>query len=128
MQPTIYREGWEWYRAISFNQRDIKRLFDSLGKFANVEVISRRVVKDKTMRDSFVISTASILGDLTDKQTLALVAALSEGYYRIPKRVTTDEIAGHLGIPRTTFEEHLRKAESKVLGALTPYIQLGSRQ
>jgi predicted DNA binding protein len=80
------------------------------------------------MRDSLVISTTSLLGGLTEKQASALITALNEGYYRIPKKITTDEIAQRLGIPRTTFEEHLRKAESKVLVALTPYLQLGAER
>jgi hypothetical protein len=42
----------------------------------------------------------------------------------VPKRVTTDEIAERLGVPRTTYEEHLRKAEGKVLRAVAPYLEL----
>ncbi len=125
VQPTIYKEGWEWYRVIAFNQKDIKGMFNALEKFANVEVVSRRIEEEKTVRDSFVISTSNLLGALTEKQTFALLAALDHGYYRVPKQVTTDEIAKSLGVPRTTYEEHLRKAESKVLRSLVPYIQVG---
>jgi predicted DNA binding protein len=128
IQPTIYKDGWEWYRAISFNQQDIRKFFSSLEAFAKVEVLSRRTIKERTMREALVISTTSLLGGLTEKQASALIAALNEGYYRIPKKITTDEIAQRLGIPRTTFEEHLRKAESKVLVALTPYLQLGAER
>ncbi len=126
MEPTIYRDGWEWYRVIAFSQKDIKKLFVSLEQFATVSILSRRMMDDNSVRDTFVISTSSILGGLTTKQTQALLAALDHGYYRIPKKVTTDEIAHRLGLPRTTYEEHLRKAESKVLRAFTPYIQLGN--
>lgn len=40
--------------------------------------------------------------------------------------MTTDEIARKLGLPRTTYEEHLRKAECKALNALAPFIRLRS--
>lgn len=126
IEPTIYREGWEWYRIIAFNQKDIKKLFDSLAKFAKFEIISRRTTPEHSVRDSFIISANTLLGQLTEKQSLALISALSQGYYRVPKKVTTDEIASTLGVPRTTYEEHLRKAESKILYALTPYIHLGT--
>jgi predicted DNA binding protein len=124
MEPVIYRDGWEWYRMIAFNQNDLKKLFAALEKFATVEVISRKASPDRSVRDSFVISTNSLLGALTEKQVMALLSALNQGYYLVPKKVTADEIASRMGVPRTTFEEHLRKAESKVLHALTPYIQM----
>ncbi len=126
IEPAVYRDGWEWYRMIAFNQKDIKKLFESLEKFANVEIISRKTSPENSLRDSFVISANALVGELTEKQVLALLSALSQGYYRVPKKATADEIASRMGVPRTTFEEHLRKAESKVLYALTPYIHLAT--
>ncbi len=124
LQPTIYRDGWEWYRVIAFSEKDLRALFQDLDKFCEVEVLSKSKVEDSSVRDTFVVSTANLLGELTDKQLEALVLALDNGYYRVPKKVTTEEIANKLKLPRTTFEEHLRKAESKVLRAVEPYIQL----
>ena len=112
---------------IAFNQKDIKKLFESLGKFAKVEIVSRETSPEHSLRDSFIISANTLVGELTEKQVLALLSALSQGYYRVPKKVTADEIATSMGVPRTTFEEHLRKAESKVLYALTPYIHLATK-
>ncbi len=36
----------------------------------------------------------------------------------------TTEIANRMGVPRTTHEEHLRKAESKILTTIAPYLEL----
>ncbi len=124
LQPTIYRGGWEWYRIIAFSERDIKNLFRELDEFCKVEIISRRKNASGSVRDTLLISTASLLGELTEKQLRALILAVENGYYGVPKKVTTEEIAGMLGVPRTTYEEHLRKAESKVLGSVAPYLQL----
>ena len=124
LQPTIYRDGWEWYRMISFSQKDIKATFDELTKFSKYEIISRTTRPDYSVRETFVVSTNKIFGELTGKQRDALVAALDNGYYRVPKKVTTDEIAHQMGQPRTTYEEHLRKAESKVLRSVAPYLEL----
>lgn len=52
------------------------------------------------------------------------MTAISRGYYEIPKRVSTEEIARSLNLPRTTYEEHLRKAESKVMKAVEPLLEL----
>jgi len=54
----------------------------------------------------------------------ALVAAVEGGYYEIPKRVTAEELARQHKQPRTTFEEHIRKAESKVVHAMTPFMMM----
>jgi len=124
LQPTTYHEGWEWYRMISFSQKDIKATFDELAKFSKYEIISRTTRPDYSVRETFVVSTNKLFGELTGKQRDALAAALDNGYYRVPKKVTTDEIAHQMGQPRTTYEEHLRKAESKVLRSVAPYLEL----
>lgn len=56
-------------------------------------------------------SPASLLGLLTEKQRNALVAAFELGYYDIPRRKDSDEIAKKLGIRNPTFVAHRRKAE-----------------
>jgi predicted DNA binding protein len=124
LQPTIYRGGWEWYRIIAFSEVDVKNLFKGLDEFCTVEVTSRRTNQTGSVRESFLISIANLLGELTEKQMQALILAMENGYYRVPKKVTTEEIARIQGVPRTTYEEHLRKAESKVLSSVAPYMQL----
>jgi hypothetical protein len=124
MQPCVYRDGWEWYRLLAFSQRDIKALFDELSKAGKAEVVSRVSREGSTVRESVVVSVANLFGGLTQRQLEAIVVALRNDYYRVPKRVTTDEIAERLGVPRTTYEEHLRKAEGKVLRAVAPYLEL----
>ncbi len=126
MWPIFYKHGWEWYRILSFRQKDIRGLFNELAEFTNAEIISRRTVEGSSMREAFVISPSSLLGELTRKQSSALITALARGYYEIPKKVSTDEIAKSIDLPRTTFEEHLRKAESKVMKAVAPLLEMGS--
>ena len=109
---------------ISFSQKDIKAAFDELAKFSEFKITSRSSRPDYSLRETFVVSTNKLFGELTGKQRNALVAALDNGYYRVPKKVTTDAIAHQLGQPRTTYEEHLRKAESKVLRSVAPYLEL----
>ena len=93
MWPIFYKHGWEWYRILAFRQKDIRALFDELREFTNAEIISRRTIEGSSMREAFVISPSSLLGELTRKQSSALITALARGYYEIPKKVSTDEIA-----------------------------------
>ena len=127
LQPCLYKGGWEYYRVIAFNDRDLKNLFTDLGKYCSVEVLSRRSTPTGAVKDVVLVSTKSLFGGLTAKQMQALVFALENGYYQVPKKVTTEEMARRLSQPRTTYEEHLRKAESKVLRSVTPYINFKPR-
>lgn len=45
------------------------------------------------------------------------------GYYAQPRAATTEELAKGMGVSRTTFEEHLRKAESRVIPRLGALIE-----
>jgi hypothetical protein len=71
-----------------------------------------------------VISLSSVFSELTQKQVNALLSALDYGYYQVPKRLTAEEIARKQRVPRTTYEEHVRKAESKILRAMAPYMRI----
>ena len=122
--PETYFGGWEEYRVIGFRENDYKKMFQELGELGPVEVMQKKALAEKSLRDSFVISISSMFSELTDKQVGTLLSALEYGYYQIPKKMTAEEIAGKHKVPRTTFEEHLRKAESKVLRAMAPYVRM----
>ena len=124
IQPAIYKGGWEYYRLISFNEKDARKVFATLETYCKVEIISRRAVQSGGVKEAMMISTSALFGGLTRKQAQALVYALENGYYQVPKKVTTEEMASRLSLPRTTYEEHLRKAEGKVLRSVAPYISM----
>ncbi len=124
LQPAVYTGGWEWYRVIAFSERDIKNLFKDLEGTCSVEVVSRRSIFDESVRDTYLLSVARLFGNLTNKQVRALITALDNGYYRIPRSATAEQIAERLGLPRTSFVDHLRKAENKVLLSVAPYLRL----
>jgi len=127
VQPTVYKDGYEWYRVLAFSHSDLVRLFGSLSKWADVEVVAKERLTERSARDTTTVSMRSLLGGLTKKQLDALLVALSAGYYDSPRKTRTADIAKLMRAPRTTYETHLRKAEGKVLRALLPYIELVSR-
>jgi len=59
-----------------------------------------------------------MLSMLTDRQLEVFQKAVELGYYEIPRRTTHKEISNHLECAPSTVDEHLRKAESRVLRAL----------
>jgi len=111
---------------VSFRHRDVKELFGSLDRKARLEIISSRQLYNGEIHDSLCVSLSDLFSRLTEKQIKAFLGAYDSGYYRIPKKITAAELARKIHLSRTTFEEHLRKAENKVLSAIVPYLQLYS--
>lgn len=128
LQPMIYTGGWEWYRVMAFSERDARQLFKDLEKQCVIEVTSRRGVSAESIHVDTLVSSASLLSGLTKKQARALVVALDNGYFNLPRNVTAVELAKRLGIPRTSFVDHLRKAQNKVIRGVGPYLRLKSAE
>jgi len=55
---------------------------------------------------------------LTDRQRATLDAAYYAGYFDWPRESSGPEVAGRLGVSSSTFHQHLRKAEAKLLDAV----------
>jgi hypothetical protein len=60
-------------------------------------------------------SPDSPLNKLTEKQKKVLMVAYKLGYYDIPRRINSEELAKKLNIGSSTFGEHLRKAERSLI-------------
>ncbi len=125
--PTILMGGWEHYRLVGFDDADLKGLLRDLDKIGTTEVLHKKSKSEGMTDDSFLMSLSSLFGQLTEKQIKALVSAVESGYYEIPKRITADDLAQRFGQPRSTFQEHIRKAESKVVLAMAPYMMMYAR-
>jgi DNA-binding CsgD family transcriptional regulator len=55
------------------------------------------------------------LSSLTERQRFVLRLAYEMGYYDIPRKTRTEELARKLGIDKGTFNDHLRRAEKHVI-------------
>ena len=60
-------------------------------------------------------SLDSPLSKLTDKQRTILSSAFNLGYYDIPRRFDSEQLAKKLSLGRSTVAEHLRKAEQRLI-------------
>ena len=121
--PTIFKGGWEYYTFLSFDPSDFKNLFATLEQMGRLEVTSKKTYKGSA-RESFMISLHGLFSDLTPKQVDAYLSALDGGYYQVPRKTTIGKIARTRRFARTTYDEHLRKAESKVALAIAPYLRI----
>ncbi len=66
-------------------------------------------IQDHTFKDE------SLLSGLTDRQKEILTKAKQLGYYEIPRKITSMELANEFKISKSAVLEHLRKAEGKIM-------------
>ncbi|MDG7008640.1 MAG: helix-turn-helix domain-containing protein [Nitrososphaerota archaeon] len=124
VMPVSYHGGLEYCRLLAFTKDAFDGAVAGLSKISKFEIVSKSVVAKESARGAITVPVDEFLGALTKKQLAAFMAAMQMGYYGIPKGTTIDEIASRQGMKRSTYEEHLRKAELKILQAVRPYARL----
>ncbi len=122
--PVVFREGWGYFRVLSLDEQRTRGFFRALRSRGPTELIRKRELPLAALPN--MVWVGSLFGDMTERQSNALLAAHRLGYYTSPRQVTTEHIAADVGLSRTTFEEHLRKAENRVIAAIVPYLHLFS--
>jgi len=127
LMPIFYARGYEYYRLIAFRHEALSELFDRLTEQGFQIEVQEKAPFNGMVSDS-LITMNSLVGDLTDKQVDAIVAAYNNGYYQTPRRVNVQTIADRVRVPRTTLQEHLNKAENKLISSIIPQIQLYTRK
>ncbi|MFB6149912.1 MAG: bacterio-opsin activator domain-containing protein [Halobacteriales archaeon] len=99
------------------HQTEVTRVLDSLDEhYPAVELLSRR---EMVSPDDTQERYEAIREDLTEKQWQAVTAAYHSGYFEQPRDRSAAEVAESLDISRSTFLQHLRAAEKKIIGGLT---------
>jgi hypothetical protein len=60
-------------------------------------------------------SLNSPLNGLTEKQRKVLIAAFNLGYYSLPRRISTEQLAKKLNLHKSALQVHRRKAELRLI-------------
>ena len=118
--PWMYQGGWGYFRVQSLDEARIRDLLTEVKKAGAVKLIRKSQLPVEVLPTTTWIQ--SVFSQLTPKQAEAVLQAHQAGYYQSPRGATRGEIAKKLGVGRTTFEEHVRKAERKVMNALVPVL------
>lgn len=120
--PAVFRDGWGYFRVISFDEDSTRGLFRDLMQRGPTELLRKRELPLSVLPSSIWVN--SLFSELTGRQLEAILKAHRYGYYVSPRQVKTENVAHSLGLSRSTYEEHLRKAENRIMDALMPYLQL----
>lgn len=124
--PNIVENGWCYHRLIVFRHEDLKELLRRFDDWGWVYKILRKVPFDGFVASSLTLTTDALFSGLTERQMEAVLTAHRHGYYNLPRDADVQTIAVKESVPRTTFQEHLKKAENKLVGALVPHMKLFS--
>lgn len=121
LPPLSYRDGYKLCHVLALDSSNLTAFYrDIVGDF-DVTIDTKRIIEEPPNKRSpnlLEMETPS----LSTRQREALLLAAEEGYYEIPRGVTTEALAEQLGINRRTFEDHLRRAENKIIGNLANYL------
>jgi predicted DNA binding protein len=122
--PTIHRQGWEHYTVIAFDEDDVRDLLRDLEADRDIEVLSKTAIAEQQLPHSMLAPVDQLFEGVTDRQMAALRLALESGYYEQPRQTSLRELADRTAVARSTYEEHLRKAENKLLTSAGRFLRL----
>lgn len=111
--PAINKDGVERYTVVAPSRERLQALISRLGDIG--EVTLEKVAEVSADMLSVSVHLGDITTGLTERQLTALNLAIKNGYYDSPRRTSTEALASASGLSRSTFQEHLRKAERHVL-------------
>lgn len=111
--PVIDRDGHEHFTVLAPSRDRLRVMVERIEEVGEVELERVADVPGNTLDVS--VSLSSITNRLTQRQVEALVAAIHAGYYETPRRLTAEQLAERMELARSTFQEHLRKAERAVM-------------
>src|SRR3989449_6478873 len=120
--PIRWQNGEGRVTLILEDGADPRALLD---QFPGARLVSKRRPIPRR-GDRVAYSSPLFLHKLTEKQARALLAAYEAGYYEFPRRATTEQVSLSLGIARSTFEQHLNRAEHHVVRAMLPMVRARS--
>ncbi|EQD50468.1 Bacterio-opsin activator, HTH domain protein, partial [mine drainage metagenome] len=122
LPPSGYSSEGESYQFLAPGPRTGSALRDRLPGAVTVIRAGTKPLTSLAFEDGFLVPVGALSRGLTDRQRDAILAGIRQGYYRIPRRIRTEELARSFGISRPAYEALLRKAENRLVAALFPYL------
>ncbi|PSQ27705.1 bacterio-opsin activator [Halobacteriales archaeon QS_9_68_17] len=114
---TVGPEGRAHLQVDVPHRESARDVFDALSAmYDGTELIATRESSRPARTDREFRSTVE--NRLTEQQRIALEKAYHGGFFEWPHAVSGEELAASMGISRSTFHQHLRAAERKLVAEL----------
>jgi predicted DNA binding protein len=129
LEPVVTHHGVDNVILFAPSFKAFREFLDMLPEDFEIKIKRKRYLTDDV---SAGLSTFQSVGFLelkaasellSEKQREVFNLAVSKGYYEVPKKLTLKELAEITGIRASTLQEHLSKAESKLLPILSRIVK-----
>lgn len=128
LHPVVYFHGQETYRLLAPSRSELLRLVSKVRRLGAVELLSVAGRADLgSLRDA-PLAAVHLFEGLTDRQARSLVVAYERGLFDVPARSRWDDVARGEGLSRSTFGEHLRKGQLRLLQNSYASLKVRSRE
>lgn len=112
VQPVfVDKKGFEYWELASWKKEILMQFMQKLQKVSGMKIILEKFQKAKLDTIYF----PKILPKLSEKQREAFQLAVEEGYYRFPRKIEMQQLAELMKVSTSTYQEHLRRAEQKIM-------------
>jgi len=119
IKPVVADEkGFESWEIGSWDENILREFITNLQK-EHFEIKILKIQNEKVNEIYF----PQVMPFLTKGQKRALEIATKNGYYDFPRKVELKQLAAEAGISLSTFREHLRKAEKKIMPDLVKNVR-----
>src|SRR3989344_345806 len=102
-------DGNEVWEICSFDREVLTNIYSIAREKVGAVLLNMKEMKPVSL---FV---PKIMPDLTDQQRKAFEIAMKQGNYSFPRKINLDELSRFMSVSRPTYQEHLRKAEIKLI-------------
>jgi predicted DNA binding protein len=110
VKPIIIKpDGFEYLEVAALNKKVLMDFLEIAQKRVKIEL---QKISQEPIRDLYV---PHIMPDMTGQQRKAIMLAYSNGFYDFPKKTNIQNLAKLMKCSPSTFQEHLRKAEEKLV-------------
>ncbi len=122
--PITYLGGWETHRILAPNPSAFAEFVKGVRRIGTIEILSSRPRERFDVVQDLGVLPVHLLDGLTERQVHALVSAWEAGLLDVPSRSRIGDVARREGISRSTYSEHLRKAQSRLSRNVYPMLKL----
>ena len=123
LPPLRYVNGAKSCRVLALDPANLTACYRDLIDAGFAVTVERKREIETISHGAPLLSLDNVLPNLSPRQRETFAAAYDDGYYEIPRETTTTAITEEVGVKRRTAEEHLRRAENKLVAALVEYVR-----
>jgi len=105
----VSKDGWEYWEIGCLDRKELMKIITASEKHYHGKLLS---LKEEKLS---AVSIINIFPNLTKKQKECLEIAYKNKYYNYPRKLTIQELSKEINRSYSTFQEHLRKAEKKII-------------